>query len=302
MQVLVGPRATASPRHTPADLPQPRGRPGAGCVPWPGWPRHDCLGARSPSDRRRASTDATAGHRPSLPRRRSAPGGSTLWPWYGVLVDNDDERSIPGPGRSYSRGRRRVGILVVTYNAESTLAATLDRIPIDFRAKIDEILVFDDASADKTVDVAVRWRDANGEPPTTVVRHLKNLGYGGNQKAGYKFAIERGLDIIVLLHGDGQYAPECLQSMVAPLERGEADAVFGSRMLERGASRRGGMPAYKWLGNRILTRIENSMLGSNLSEFHSGYRAYNVAALAELPFENNSDGFDFDTQIIVQLL
>jgi 2-polyprenyl-3-methyl-5-hydroxy-6-metoxy-1,4-benzoquinol methylase len=217
-------------------------------------------------------------------------------------VDNEDERNIPGPERSYSPGRRRIGILVVTYNAESTLAATLDRIPIDFRPKIDEILVFDDASADKTVDVALRWRDANGDPPTTVVRHLKNLGYGGNQKAGYKFAIERGLDIIVLLHGDGQYAPECLQSMVAPLERGEADAVFGSRMLERGASRRGGMPAYKWLGNRILTRIENSVLGSNLSEFHSGYRAYNVAALAELPFENNSDGFDFDTQIIVQLL
>jgi len=229
-------------------------------------------------------------------------GRINTWPWYGVLVDNDDERNLPGPGRSYSRGRRRVGILVVTYNAESTLAATLDRIPIDFRPKIDEILVFDDASADKTVDVAVRWRDANGEPPTTVVRHLKNLGYGGNQKAGYKFAIERGLDIIVLLHGDGQYAPECLKSMVAPLERGEADAVFGSRMLERGASRRGGMPAYKWLGNRILTRIENSVLESNLSEFHCGYRAYNVAALAELPFVNNSDGFDFDTQIIVQLL
>jgi len=204
--------------------------------------------------------------------------------------------------RSYSPGRSRIGILVVTYNAESTLAATLDRIPIDFRPKIDEILVFDDASDDNTVDVALRWRDANGEPPTTVVRHLKNLGYGGNQKAGYKFAIERGLDIIVLLHGDGQYAPECLKSMVAPLERGEADAVFGSRMLERGASRRGGMPAYKWLGNRILTRIENSVLESNLSEFHSGYRAYNVAALAELPFVNNSDGFDFDTQIIVQLL
>jgi glycosyltransferase involved in cell wall biosynthesis len=204
--------------------------------------------------------------------------------------------------RSYSPGRSRIGILVVTYNAESTLAATLDRIPVDFRPKIDEILVFDDASDDTTVDVALRWRDANGEMPTTVVRHLKNLGYGGNQKAGYQFAIERGLDIIVLLHGDGQYAPECLHSIVAPLERGEAEAVFGSRMLERGASRRGGMPAYKWVGNRILTRIENSLLGSNLSEFHSGYRAYSVAALAELPIANNTDGFDFDTQIIVQLL
>ena len=203
---------------------------------------------------------------------------------------------------SNSQVRRRIGILVVTYNAEATLAATLDRIPDDFRPKIDEILVFDDASDDSTVDVALRWRDANDEMPTTVVRHLKNLGYGGNQKAGYQLAIDRGLDIIVLLHGDGQYAPECLPSIVAPLERGEAEAVFGSRMLEKGASRRGGMPAYKRVGNRILTRIENSLLGSKLSEFHSGYRAYSVAALAELPFTSNTDGFDFDTQIIVQLL
>jgi glycosyltransferase involved in cell wall biosynthesis len=219
-----------------------------------------------------------------------------------VFVGNADERGIPGPAEAHATSRRRIGILVVTYNAESTLAATLDRIPVDFRPNIDEILVFDDASADHTVDVALQWRDANDETPTTVVRHLKNLGYGGNQKAGYRLAIERGLDIIVLLHGDGQYAPECLPSIVAPLERGEADAVFGSRMLEHGAARRGGMPAYKWVGNRVLTRIENSLLGSSLSEFHSGYRAYNVAALSELPFENNSDGFDFDTQIIVQLL
>jgi glycosyltransferase involved in cell wall biosynthesis len=191
---------------------------------------------------------------------------------------------------------------VVAYNAESTLASTLDRIPADFRPRIDEILVCDDASVDSTVDAAVRWRAANGNPPTTIVRHLKNLGYGGNQKAGYRMAIDRGLDIIVLLHGDGQYAPECLPEMVAPLERGECDAVFGSRMMIPGAARRGGMPMYKWVGNKILTRVENRLLGSRLTEFHSGYRAYSVAALAELPFERNTDDFDFDTQIIVQLM
>ncbi len=223
--------------------------------------------------------------------------------WYGVTVQTEDERgtSVAG-GSNDTESRRRIGILVVTYNAESTLAATLDRIPVDFRPKIDEILVFDDASADNTVEAALRWRDANGDMPTTIIRHLKNLGYGGNQKACYELAIERGLDIIVLLHGDGQYAPECLPTIVAPLERGEADAVFGSRMIVPGAARRGGMPAYKWIGNHILTRIENSLLGSRLSEFHSGYRAYNVAALADLPFKNNTNGFDFDTQIIVQLL
>ena len=197
---------------------------------------------------------------------------------------------------------RRVGLLVVTYNAQTTLAATLDRIPADFRPKIAEILVCDDASDDDTVGAAIEWRTSNSQPPTTIVRHLKNLGYGGNQKAGYRMAIERGLDIVVLLHGDGQYAPECLPDIVAPLERGECDAVFGSRMMVPGEARRGGMPAYKWLGNRILTWTENALLGSSLTEFHSGYRAYNVHALAELPFENNTDDFDFDTQIIVQLL
>jgi 2-polyprenyl-3-methyl-5-hydroxy-6-metoxy-1,4-benzoquinol methylase len=198
--------------------------------------------------------------------------------------------------------RKRIGVLVVAYNAESTLASTLDRIPVDFRPRIDEILVFDDASADDTVGVAKQWREANDGPPTTIVRHLRNLGYGGNQKVGYRAAIERGLDIVVLLHGDGQYAPECLPDIVAPLERGECDAVFGSRMMTPGEARRGGMPFYKWVGNKILTGVENGLLGSDLSEFHSGYRAYSVAALADLPFEKNTDDFDFDTQIIVQLL
>jgi 2-polyprenyl-3-methyl-5-hydroxy-6-metoxy-1,4-benzoquinol methylase len=198
--------------------------------------------------------------------------------------------------------RQRIGILVVTYNAESTLASTLDRIPVDFWSRIDEILVFDDASADNTVGVAMQWRAANDGLPTTIIRHLRNLGYGGNQKAGYRAAIERGLDIVVLLHGDGQYAPECLPEIVAPLERGECDAVLGSRMMTPGAARRGGMPMYKWLGNRILTGIENAGLRCRLTEFHSGYRAYSVAALTRIPFENNTDDFDFDTQIIIQLL
>ena len=196
----------------------------------------------------------------------------------------------------------RIGILVVAYNAETTLDATLDRIPHDFRARIAVIMVCDDASDDSTLDVGIAWRDRNPATPTTVVRHMKNLGYGGNQKAGYQMAIDRGLDIVVLLHGDGQYAPEYLMDMVAPLERGDADAVFGSRMLERGAARNGGMPRYKYVGNRILTAIENRMLNTDLSEFHSGYRAYKVSALKALPIQRNTDGFDFDTQIIVQLV
>jgi 2-polyprenyl-3-methyl-5-hydroxy-6-metoxy-1,4-benzoquinol methylase len=198
--------------------------------------------------------------------------------------------------------RYKIGILVVAYNAETTLAATLDRIPADFRAKIDQLIICDDASSDATYDLGMQWRTENGGVPTTVIRHLKNLGYGGNQKAGYQFAAEHGLDIIVLLHGDGQYAPECLPDIVAPLERDECDAVFGSRMMVPGSARRGGMPLYKYVGNKLLTMAENRLLGSELTEFHSGYRAYKVAVLSQLPLRHNTDGFDFDTQIIVQLL
>jgi 2-polyprenyl-3-methyl-5-hydroxy-6-metoxy-1,4-benzoquinol methylase len=199
-------------------------------------------------------------------------------------------------------GRLKIGVLVVAFNAESTLQATLDRIPEAIRTKIDEILICDDASQDRTVDAGLAWREANDAIPTTVIRHVSNLGYGGNQKAGYQLALEHGLDLVVLLHGDGQYAPEAMAELLAPLERGEADAVFGSRMLQPGSARAGGMPLYKYLGNRVLTTFENKLLHSKLSEFHSGYRAYRVSALAELPLQFNTDDFDFDTQIIIQLL
>ena len=195
----------------------------------------------------------------------------------------------------------RIGILVVAYNAGSTLASVLDRIPQGFRSRISEVLVCDDASQDSTYYVGLGYKQVS-DLPLTVVRHEHNLGYGGNQKAGYRMAIERGLDIIVLLHGDGQYAPECLPAIVAPLERGECDAVFGSRMMVKGQARKGGMPLYKYAGNRILTAFENRMLGTNLSEFHSGYRAYRVSTLAQIPFEANTDGFAFDTEIIIQLI
>jgi glycosyltransferase involved in cell wall biosynthesis len=196
----------------------------------------------------------------------------------------------------------RIGILVVAYNAAGTLAKVLDRIPADFRPRIAGILVSDDHSADSTYLVGLGYQQLDPSLPLEVVRNPKNLGYGGNQKVGYRWAIERGMDIIVMLHGDGQYAPEKLPDMVAPLERGEADAVFGSRLMERGAARRGGMPLYKLAGNKVLTTIENKLAGGELSEWHSGYRAYSVDTLRQLPFDNNDDDFNFDTQIIIQLL
>ena len=196
----------------------------------------------------------------------------------------------------------RIGIVVVAYNAASTLAQVLDRIPEDFRDRVDAVLVSDDASSDSTYLVGLGYQSQDPTFPLTVVRREKNLGYGGNQKACYRWAIDHGLDIVVLLHGDGQYAPECLPDIVAPLEAGEADAVFGSRIMVEGAARRGGMPLYKYVGNRILSTTQNALAGIELSEWHSGYRAYSTAALRDIPFESNVDVFNFDTQIIVQLI
>ena len=194
----------------------------------------------------------------------------------------------------------RVGVLVVAYNAATTLARTLDRIPDAVRGEIEEVIVSDDHSQDSTYLVGLGYQQIS-DLPITVIRQPHNLGYGGNQKAGYNLAIEHGLDIVVMLHGDGQYAPESMPELLGPLLDGEADAVFGSRMMVPGEARKGGMPLYKFVGNRILSTFENAALGTDLSEFHSGYRAYSVDALKRIPFEQNSDGFNFDTQIIIQL-
>ncbi len=198
-------------------------------------------------------------------------------------------------------GAPRIGIVVVAYNAATTLSWVLDRIPADVRPRISAILVSDDHSQDHTEEIG-RGYEQRSDLPLTVVRQPRNLGYGGNQKFGYRWAIEQGLDIVVLLHGDGQYAPELLAAMVEPIVAGDAEVVLGSRMLRRGAARKGGMPAYKLIGNRILTRFQNAMTGMALSEWHSGYRAFSVAALAHIPFDANSDGFDFDTEVLLQLV
>lgn len=197
-------------------------------------------------------------------------------------------------------GNERIGVVIVAYNAASTLAEVLDRIPASFRRRVAEVVVCDDASSDCTYTVGLEYQKAC-DMPLTVIRRPRNLGYGGNQKAAYRWAIDHDLDIVVLLHGDGQYAPEVIEDLIAPFETSDCDAVFGSRMLELGSARVGRMPLYKYVGNRILSKVSNSMAGMNLTEWHSGYRAYRVDSLAEVPFESNSDDFDFDTEIILQL-
>ena len=196
----------------------------------------------------------------------------------------------------------KIGVLVVAYEASATLESVLGRIPSDFRSTLHTILVCDDASSDDTYQVGMRVKQSCPDLPLEVIRRPVNLGYGGNQKAGYRWMIDRGLDVVVLLHGDGQYAPEFLAQMVKPILEGRADVVFGSRMLERGAALRGGMPKYKFLGNKILSYLQNRIAGVHLSEWHSGYRAYSVASLAQVGFELNADYYDFDTQIILQMI
>ncbi len=195
----------------------------------------------------------------------------------------------------------RVGVLVVAYNAATTLVQTLDRLPRSFRATVDHVLLSDDASQDDTYAIGLAYRTTT-DLPLTVVRHEKNLGYGGNQKAGYAWAMSHGLDVVVLLHGDGQYAPEVIEEVVAPILDGRADAVFGSRMMVRGGALKGGMPLYKFVGNRILSTFQNAMTGARLSEWHSGYRAYRVEALRDLDLDSYTDDFDFDTEIILGLI
>ena len=197
----------------------------------------------------------------------------------------------------------RLLVFVIAYNAEGTLTAVLERIPRSiFRDYDCEVLIVDDASSDRTDAIGRAYRSLHPEIPMTVLRNEFNQGYGGNQKVGYAFAASEGFDYVAMVHGDGQYAPEELPALVAPLRDGQADAVFGSRMMTRLGAIKGGMPLYKFLGNRVLTYIQNLLLGTRLSEFHSGYRVYSVAALQRIPYRLNSNVFHFDTEIIIQLL
>lgn len=202
------------------------------------------------------------------------------------------------------RKKHRVLIFVVAYNAERTIESVLARIPLCLADEYEvEILAIDDSSRDRTFEVGHKIQLAGSSPfPLCVLFNPVNQGYGGNQKIGYHYAIQNNFDFVALLHGDGQYAPEVLPELLRPLDQGIADAVFGSRMLRRGAARKGGMPLYKLIGNKILTSLQNRLLGTNLSEFHSGYRIYSVNALKKLPFDRNTNDFHFDTEIIIQLI
>jgi len=197
---------------------------------------------------------------------------------------------------------KKILIFVVAYNAEKTISHVLDRIPGVLRKPNVEVLIIDDYSRDGTFDAGAEKAADQLGFKLTVLRNTINQGYGGNQKLGYEYAIQKGFDIVALLHGDGQYAPEKLPMLIEPFLNERADAVFGSRMMDKRQALKGGMPLYKWVGNQVLTRFQNFMLGTHLSEFHTGYRIYSVDALKQIPFERNSNDFHFDTDIIIQFV
>jgi glycosyltransferase involved in cell wall biosynthesis len=200
--------------------------------------------------------------------------------------------------------KSKVLIFIVAYNHEKFIDSVLNRIQDEIwkndRFEV-EILIIDDQSVDHTFDVANEYAKHNSHLKITVLYNPKNLGYGGNQKIGYQYAIENGFDVVVLLHGDGQYPPEFLKYMILPIIDGESDVVLGSRMVDKKSALHGKMPYYKWFGNVILTSLQNLILGTKLTEFHTGYKSYRVTALKSIPFEYNSDYFDFDTDILIQL-
>ena len=199
------------------------------------------------------------------------------------------------------RGKRLL-IFIVAYNAQTTIEKVLKRIPDSLRRDNVEVLIIDDASSDNTFCQSILYQEHHSEFKITVLRTPENQGYGGNQKLGYRYAIDNGFDIVALIHGDGQYAPEKLPELLRPLVREEAAAVLGSRMINKRAALLGRMPFYKWVGNQILTQFQNWLLGTRLSEFHSGYRLYSTQALAQVPFERNTNDFHFDTEIIIQFV
>lgn len=196
----------------------------------------------------------------------------------------------------------KIAIFIPTYNAAKTLPIVLDRIPTKIKHQVKEIFVADDESKDNTHLVGVGYKEKTGLSNLKIFHHKKNKGYGGNQKWAYQYCIDKGYDVVVMLHGDAQYAPEKISDLIKPFYRQDVNKigmVFGSRM--KGDPLKGGMPLYKYVGNKFLTWCENLVLGLNLSEYHSGYRAYNLMNLKKIPFHLCSDDFHFDTEIIIQL-
>lgn len=185
---------------------------------------------------------------------------------------------------------KRIVVVMPAYNAEKTLKKTYEEIPHEY---IDDIILVDDYSSDKTVQIA-------NELNIKTFVHRKNIGYGANQKTCYAEALKLGADVVIMLHPDYQYTPKLLVAMASLIALGQYDVVLGSRVLSEGALK-GGMPIYKYISNRVLTCIQNMLLNKKISEYHTGYRAFSRNVLETLPLNENSDDFVFDNQMLAQI-
>jgi glycosyltransferase involved in cell wall biosynthesis len=186
---------------------------------------------------------------------------------------------------------KKIIVVLPAYNAEMTLRKTFKEIPFDI---VDDVILVDDNSPDQTIKIAKVLGIKH------IIKHEENLGYGGNQKTCYNKALELGADIIIMLHPDYQYTPKLIHSMSFIIANEVYPVVICSRTLGKGALK-GGMPVYKYIANRFLTIIQNLFLNQNLSEYHTGYRAYNRIVLENIPFNSNSNDFIFDNQILAQI-
>ena len=213
------------------------------------------------------------------------------------------QEKIRGILSAYNEMREKFpkfAVFIVAYNAGKTLRETIQRIPQEIYDIFECIYVIDDFSRDDTFEIAKLMINDARFRKLRVFRNPKNYGYGGNQKIGFRYAIEQQFDYVILLHGDGQYAPEFIPDLMWPVLFEGKNVVFGSRMIEKRDAIKGRMPLYKFIGNVILTKLENVILNTHMSEFHSGYRLYSTQVLSKIPFELNTDDFNFDTQIIIQ--
>ena len=201
--------------------------------------------------------------------------------------------------------KKKLLVLIVAYNHEKFIKSVLDRINDNlFKTYNVEVLINDDSSLDNTLNITKDYIKNNSHKKIkyTVLSNPVNQGYGGNQKIGFLYAIKNNFDFVALIHGDGQYAPEYLETLVEPLNDENTDAVFGSRMINKNGALKGGMPFYKFIGNKILTFYQNKLFNTNFTEFHSGYRIYKVQSLKKIPYEFNNNDHSFDNEIIIQLL
>lgn len=191
-------------------------------------------------------------------------------------------------------------IFIVAYNHENFITKVLERLPQSLQKEDYEILIIDDASIDKTFELANKWSKKNDTVNIKILKNIKNYGYGGNQKLGMKYAIENNFDTLTLLHGDGQYAPEIIHDLINFHVQNKSSLTLGSRMINKKDALKGKMPIYKFIGNIILTKTQNLILKTNLSEFHTGYRVYSINTLSNCKFFLNSNNYHFDTEIIIQ--